>query len=124
MTAERKETVFKAGIQKTVRRRLSNRVSNDARDLCVATLILIESMKLRLSEMMKPDYFEPKATEEGDRKKEQLDRPKWGAQQLNAVDPYILALQQERASATGAAGAEGDAIWCPKPRCGMVTENC
>jgi phage terminase large subunit GpA-like protein len=44
MTAERKETVFRAGIQKTVWRRLSNRESNDAWDLAVATLILIESM--------------------------------------------------------------------------------
>lgn len=59
MTAECKEIVFRGGIEKTIWRRLSTRQSNDAWDLVVATLILIESMKLHLSEM-KPDYYEPK----------------------------------------------------------------
>ena len=80
MTAERKETVFRAGIQKTVWRRLSNRESNDAWDLTVATLILIESMKLRFSEETKPEYYEPKATEESGGKNCQPEKPKWGVQ--------------------------------------------
>jgi hypothetical protein len=80
MTSERNEVVFRAGIERTVWRRLSNSQPNDGWDFCCMTLILIESMKLRLSEM-KPDYYEPKATEEdSDGKKQQPKRPKWGAQ--------------------------------------------
>jgi hypothetical protein len=79
MTAERKEIVFRGGIQKTIWRRLSTRQSNDVWDLAVATLILIESMKLPLSEM-KPDYYEPKESDkETDGLKGQPEQPKWGA---------------------------------------------
>jgi hypothetical protein len=79
ITAERKGIVFRGGIQKTIWRRLSTRQSNDAWDLAVATLILIESMKLHVSEM-KPDYYEPKESDkESDGKKQQPEQPKWGA---------------------------------------------
>jgi hypothetical protein len=98
MTSERKEVIFRGGIQKTLWRRLSNSQSNDAWD-AVATLI--ESMKLRLSEM-KPDYYEPKPTgEESVGKNDQPPQPKWGAQPVNVGDPYIRALQAEQRAQRG-----------------------
>ena len=48
--------------------------------MTVATLILIESMKLRFSEETKPEYYEPKATEESGGKNCQPEKPKWGVQ--------------------------------------------
>ena len=78
MTAERKETVFRAGIQKTVWRRLSNRESNDAWDLACMTLVLVESMKLRFIGETKPEYYEPNAAVERAGKNGQPENPKWG----------------------------------------------
>jgi hypothetical protein len=96
MTAEKKEIVFRGGIQKTVWRRISTSQPNDAWDLCVMTLILIESMKLRFDEKTKPDYYESKAAEESGGKNGQPEKPKWGAQQANVADPYIQMLQAEQ----------------------------
>jgi len=78
MTAERKELSFVGVFRKTVWRRISTSQPNDAWDLCCMTLILIESMKLRFTEETKPDYFEPKAVEEGDGKNGQSSAPRWG----------------------------------------------
>jgi hypothetical protein len=73
-----KEIVFRGGVQRTVWRRTSTNQANDAWDLCCMALILIESMKLRFAEEMKPDYFEPKAAEEGNGNNGQSSVPKWG----------------------------------------------
>jgi hypothetical protein len=65
-------------VQKTIWRRLSNREANDAWDLAVATLILIESMKLHFSETT-PDYYELKAAnEERGELKSRQEKQKWG----------------------------------------------
>jgi hypothetical protein len=79
MTSERKEIVFRGGVQRTVWRRISTSQPNDAWDLTCMTLILIESMKLRFTEETKPDYFEPKVAEEGNGKPGQSAKPQWGA---------------------------------------------
>jgi len=80
MTSERKEIVFRGGVQRTVWRRISTSQPNDAWDLCCMTLILIESMKLRFDEKTKPDFYDPKAAKEGDVKGGQPTRPTWGMQ--------------------------------------------
>ena len=96
MTSERKEIVFRGGVQKTVWRRLSNSQSNDAWDLTCMTLILIESMKLRFTEETKPDYYEPKVASEGGGKNGQPPQPKWGVQSASISDPLIRALASEQ----------------------------
>jgi len=97
MTSERKEIVFRGGVQRTVWRRISTSQPNDAWDLTCMTLILIESMKLRFTDDTKPDYYEPKSTAEGnDGKNEQPAGPRWGAQQASIADPYIQMLQREQ----------------------------
>jgi phage terminase large subunit GpA-like protein len=82
MTAERKEIQFRAGIRKTVWKRINNREHNDGWDLSVMTLILVESMKLRLEEM-EPDYYEPRAEQEA--QKRQQGQPTWGVMRGSGV---------------------------------------
>jgi phage terminase large subunit GpA-like protein len=85
MTSERKEIVFRGGVQRTVWRKISTSQANDAWDLCCMTLILIESMKLRFDEKTKPDFYDPEAAKEGDVKGGQPTRPTWGVQPSSGV---------------------------------------
>jgi len=87
MTAERKQVVFRGGIQKTIWRRIGkSHTPNDALDLACMTLVLVESLKLRFDEKTVPDYYEPKQnTVEVDGKNGQPTRPTWGAQPGSGV---------------------------------------
>ena len=80
MTSERKEIVFRGGVQRTVWRRISTGQPNDAWDLACMTLVLIESMKLRFDGKTKPDYYEPKAAAEEVAQNGQPAKPTWGVQ--------------------------------------------
>jgi hypothetical protein len=117
MTSERKEIVFRGGVQRTVWRRISTSQPNDAWDLCCMTLILIESMKPRFTEETKPDYFEPKAAEEENGKPGKSAKPQWGAMPGSRVlfsRRYQYRPESSRWKCTRASRQTAFALGCPE----------
>jgi hypothetical protein len=116
MTSERKEIVFRAGNQRTIWRRLSNSQSNDAWDLACMTLILTESMKLRLSEM-KPDYYKPKSEQSGGNNGQPRNRSGVHNRSTSQIPTFGRLHQSSECSAgsssqAGCAGLRSINRWC------------